>query len=142
MKATEIHRESRSIGERRCCCCCFGDCYLALMQMSQERTVITRGLNAIGAADGPQQRNSTEMLDVPSRRRYGQAVDRLAAANYLSSRTSGHVGHGKVAETLAPDGAKRQSWQQPQQGGGWCLRNKARLLSSSCSQYIFLRSCL
>ena len=59
--------------------------------------------------------------------------------NYLSSSTS-HAGQANIG--LLEAGAKRQSWQQPQHGGGWWRRNRARLLSSSCSQYIFFRSCL
>lgn len=59
--------------------------------------------------------------------------------NYLSSKTS-QAGQASIG--LLEAGAKRQSWQQPQQGGGWWRRNRARLRSSSCSQYIFFRSCL
>lgn len=73
--------------------------------------------------------------------------------DYRSSKTSqgGQASIGLLMAPLLPEmeeeaGAnKRQSWQHPQQGiGGWvcCLRNRARLLNSSCSQYIFFRSCL
>ncbi len=72
--------------------------------------------------------------------------------DYRSSKTSqgGQASIGLLMAALLPEmeeeaGAKRQSWQHPQQGiGGWvcCLRNRARLLNSSCSQYIFFRSCL
>ena len=63
----------------------------------------------------------------------------LNYVNYLSSSTSQC---GQVIMVLLEVDANRQSWQHPQQGGGWCRRKRVRLRSSNCSQYIFFRSCL